>query len=140
MSSGTGGTPVTPHTPTLYIVEPSEPVNALASARGRRLSPSLLEARREYVRPFFEYCAAEGVYPIRYARAACERAGGGYMSRDRLMAIKQGIGLTPDWFIAGVCRELGQPIETVMGHEWVQRHMPDLSPDLTPDLAPDRAS
>ncbi len=52
--------------------------------------------------------------------------------------IKQGRRRLPEWFIAGMCREIGAPVEVVMGQEWAQRHLPlttafDLPADTTDD-------
>ena len=97
---------------------------------GVRLTPAVLAARRAYVGPLFDYCRDHGIICIRVARRAALAVGAGHITRNRLMRIKSGAYVTPPWFIAAVCREIGQPIEIVMGAEWAQRHLPTLTPDV----------
>ena len=101
------------------------------SMRGRgRLTEAHRTERQEYLAPLFNYCAEHAILAIEIARRAARRQGEG-MIRARLYAIKVGRHLPPTWFVAEMCREIGQPIETVMGQEWAQRHLtlPDAAPD-----------
>lgn len=80
-------------------------------------------AARALVAPLFAYCDEHGIRPLLLARRAAMRAGAAEMNKWRLSRIKLGQARTPDWFIAGMCREIGQPVEVVMGEEWAQKHM-----------------
>jgi len=92
----------------------------------RVLSPAQ-EERRACVAPLFAYCAEHCLGPLWLARRASAHAGAPPMTKLRLSRIKNGLGANiPDWFIAGMCREIGQPVEVVMGREWAQRHMPNM--------------
>lgn len=108
---------------------PIDRLRVTVSQRGGRLTEAYRASRRAYVAPLFDYCASHGIITIRVARKAALRAGAGYISRNRLRSIKNGTGVVPPWFIAGVSREIGQPIEVVMGQEWAQRHIPQLPDD-----------
>lgn len=101
---------------------------------GSRLTPAIREARRAYVGPLFEYCTSHSVVMIGVVRRAALRRGVDHFTRNRLMCVKRGTNVAPEWFIAGVCREIGQPIEVVMGAEWAQRHLYAL-PSATPCAA-----
>jgi hypothetical protein len=106
----------------------------MASLRfGVRRTPAVVEARRAYVRPLFDYLRDHSLIGIRVARRAAHAVGAGHISRNRLMRIKNGENVTPPWCIAEVCREIGQPVEVVMGAEWAQRHLPPPAPDLPAD-------
>ena len=61
---------------------------------------------------------------IALARRAAAAAHAPQPRRPHLTNIKNGLRPPPAWFIAGMCREIGQPIETVMGQEWAQQHLP----------------
>ena len=87
-------------------------------------------ARRQYVAPLFAYCADHCIAPLKVARRAAMRQGTLDMNKVRLSRIKLGYSPLPEWFIAGMCREIGQPIEVVMGTEWAQRHLTPPLPTL----------
>jgi hypothetical protein len=106
------------------------------------------QQRCAYVAPLFAYCADHCLAPLMVARRAAIRASAHAaassasspvvpMNRLRLSRIKHGTSACPPWFIAEMCREIGQPVEVVMGAEWAQRHLPALTPDLASDLSPD---
>lgn len=84
-------------------------------------------ARRALVAPLFAYCADHCIAPLMAARRAAIRAGQADMHKVRLSRIKLGYAALPNWFVAGMCREIGQPIEVVMGAEWAQQHLPQPS-------------
>ncbi len=105
------------------------PASAIQSQRGKRLTEAYLTERRNYIAPFFDYCRQHDIVYVRVARRAALRVGEA-MNRTRLWRIKTGEVICPSWFIAGVCREIGQPIEIIMGQEWAQRHLTTLAPDL----------
>ncbi|HZC06487.1 MAG TPA: hypothetical protein VE338_12695 [Ktedonobacterales bacterium] len=105
------------------------PQSAIQSQRGKRLTAAYLKERRNYIAPFFDYCRTHEIVYVRIARRAALRVGEN-MNRTRLWRIKTGECRCPTWFIAGVCHEIGQPIEIVMGQEWAQRHLATLAPDL----------
>jgi len=90
----------------------------------------LKQRRRHYIAPLFAYCADHCIAPLMAARRAALRAGSLDMNKVRLSRIKLGYSPPPPWFIAEMCREIGQPIEVVMGSEWAQRHLPTLTPDV----------
>lgn len=101
---------------------------------GMRKTPAVVKARQAYVRPLFDYLSDHSLIGIRVAQRAADAVGAGHISRNRLMRFKNGENMLPPWFIAAVCREIGQPIEVVMGAEWAQRHLPLPAPDLPVDL------
>lgn len=101
--------------------------------RPRKLTDDILAARRAFVAPLFAYMAAHSMSAIALARRARAHFDphAPFLYRTRLTSIKNGDYPAPGWLIAGVCREIGQPIETVMGEEWMQRHMPTPSTQET---------
>lgn len=114
--------PVGPVKP-LGPMEPVEPDEETTLSRRRTpRTPEQMRADRELVAPLFAYLEAHCIVPMWAARRAAMRHGEA-MTRSRLFHIKRGAARVPEWFVEGVCREIGQPVEVVMGREWRQRHM-----------------
>lgn len=106
----------------LRVVRTPERIKWLSERRARQTET--VEQRRELVAPLFAFCQEHALVANALARRASKRAGSWEMTRTRLANIKRGRGIIPDWFIPGMCREIGQPVEVVMGEEWAQRHLP----------------
>lgn len=92
---------------------------------GRKLSPGEVERRREALVPLFAYLADHGINALWVARRIGMRHGL-VITRGRLAHIKRGACLTPPWFVADACREIGRRVEEVMGSAWVEAHREDL--------------
>ena len=116
-----------------------------ARARGTRLRrPTPERERREVERaalvaPLFAYCAERCIAPLWLARRAALRAGGGAgITKMQLWRIRRGQAVIPAWFIEGMCRELGQPVEVVLGEEWRRQMAPAPDPTIptTPAVEP----
>jgi hypothetical protein len=120
--------PANPGNPAM--ADPNEPWLTGTMRGAGRVTQAHTEARRAYVRPLFDYCQSHSIIVIQVVRRAALRMGDGYIPRNRLMRIKNGSSPAPWWFVAEVCREIGLPIEVVMGAEWAQRHLPVLAPDV----------
>jgi hypothetical protein len=86
--------------------------------------------RRAYIRPLFDYCETHGMICLRVMRGPWRREARHSLRRQHLWRVKTGYSPAPEWFIAEVCREIGQPIEVVMGAEWAQRHLSAPTPEL----------
>lgn len=120
----------------LRITRTPERVKWLSERRQQQVA--LVKRRRELVAPLFTYCQEYALRIDVIARRAAEHAGSWEMTRSRLARIKRGRGIIPDWFIPGICREIGQPVETVMGSEWAQRHLPQPTQGDTTDHGADQ--
>ena len=83
--------------------------------------------RRMEVAPLWAYLRAHGIAPLWAARRASLRATGVMMTKLVLSRVKLGQAPLPDWFIPAMCHEIGQPVEVVMGEEWVQEHQEQLA-------------
>jgi hypothetical protein len=83
------------------------------------------------MRPLFDYCEAHGMICLRLMRGPWQREVGWPLRRQQVWRLKTGYSpAPPPWFIAEVCREIGQPVEVVMGAEWAQRHLSAPTPEL----------
>ncbi len=83
--------------------------------------------RRMEVAPLWAYLRAHGIAPSWAARRASLHATGVMMTKLVLSRVKLGQTPLPDWFIPAMCCEIGQPVEVVMGEEWVQEHQEQLA-------------
>jgi hypothetical protein len=90
----------------------------------------ILRERQAFIWPLFHYCRMHGILVGRAASRASMWAVGVPMHRQKVWRIRVGYTPAPQWFIAGICREIGQPIEVVMGAEWAQRHLSAPTPEL----------
>lgn len=112
--------------PSPEMPAPSAEALSRRARRRLRVGPEGFAQRKGYVAPLFSYFREHGLVALWAARRASARATGVMMTKVQLSRIKSGMAPIPDWFIAGMCREINQPIEVVMGHEWAQQHLPSL--------------
>ncbi len=86
-----------------------------------RVPGDVVRRRAEDLAPLVGYCQRHAIGLLVLARR-CAMRRGEVMTRGRLHQMKRGLCLTPDWFVADVCREIGRPVDEVMGADWVREH------------------